>query len=339
MDRAVPPPEHTGSDPALPTLFADMVTQSRLAMVASDLRLPDRPLVFVNDAFVHMTGYRREDSIGRNCRFLQGEETDPETVRAIRDTIARGESEYFEIVNYRADGSRFWNGLHIGPVTDAAGERALYFGAQSDVTSQVEARANEQLRTRELVHRMGNLLAIVNVMVRTAAKGGGEDALRAALEDRLQALSRSNELVTPRIREEVAHGVTAYRRQVALHDVLRTVLTPIAPDGRITLEGPAIDLLQSDITNVALVVHELATNALKHGALSNSAGHIAIDWRVEGDRTHIDWHERDGPPVGPPGRKGMGTRLLDTVARGSHRPDAGLEHHVEGVRYRFDAGA
>ena len=313
-------------------LFRDMVAQSRLAMVASDLSKPDRPLVFVNDAFVTMTGFSREASIGRNCRFLQGPDTDPETVRAIRETIAQGEDGYFELLNYRHDGTRFWNGLHIGPLDDAEGRPTLYFGAQRDVTREREARDAEALRAREIAHRMGNLLAIVTTMVRSSARGEGEEALRSALEQRLLALARSNALVTP-----VPNVDADMTTRVPVATVLRTVLEPIALPARVALEGPAVDLVASDVANVALVVHELATNALKHGALSNEAGRVALSWRDAGERIEIDWLETGGPPYAAGPRRGMGTRLLTAIARGSHRADAGIRGTADGMSFRFDA--
>lgn len=316
-----------------PGLFSDIVAQSHLSMTVSDMTLPDRPLVYVNDAFVSMTGYGRDEVLGHNCRFLQGADTDESAVALVRETIARGEDGYFELLNYRRDGSAFWNGLHIGPVRDGRGETVRYFGAQRDVSGEVEARRAEALRTRELAHRMGNQLAIVNVMVRTAAEGEGEAALRHALGQRLQALASSNALVTP----VPGRNSDASTR---LDTLLRVVLAPIATADRFAFEGPGRAAIHaSATTNVALVAHELATNALKHGALSNGSGRVFIDWREENGRVLIDWREEGGPPVRPPERSGMGTRLLRTILRGSLRADAALDHRPEGLIYRFDAEA
>ena len=316
--------------------FANMVRQSRLAMVATDLRLPDRPLVFVNDAFVSMTGYRRDEVLGRNCRFLQGPSTDSDTVRAIRETIEAGETGYFELRNYRRDGTAFWNGLHIGPAErDPDGGPSLYFGAQRDVTVEVEAREGNVLRARELTHRMGNLLAIVNAIVASSARGGGEDALRAAVRERLRALSLSNALVAPDV-DGSATGT------VPVSALVETVLAPIADDERFDVEGPDVEVAHGDVTNLALVLHELATNALKHGALSNERGSVKVSWRREDGRTLLDWNETGGPaPEEAPGhgaRRGMGSKLLKTILQGSRRPDAVYDLAPEGVTYRFDIG-
>ncbi|WP_277554101.1 PAS domain S-box protein [Halobaculum limi] len=104
----------------------------------------DQPLTYVNDAFVEITGYEREDVLGQNCRFLQGEETDPKPVQRIHDAIEAGEAVSVELRNYRNDGSAFWNYLEISPVYDDTGELTHYIGFQSDVTAKRQAQ--EQLR-------------------------------------------------------------------------------------------------------------------------------------------------------------------------------------------------
>jgi PAS domain S-box-containing protein len=100
----------------------------------SDLRLPDNPLVYVNRGFMENTGYSREDSIGRNCRYLQGPDTDPDAVAKIRRTIAERRSCVVELLNYRQDGSSFWNRLSLTPLRNSSNEVTHYIGVQSDVT-------------------------------------------------------------------------------------------------------------------------------------------------------------------------------------------------------------
>ncbi len=118
-----------GTDP-----FAAAVRATRMPMVISDPRLPDNPIVFVNDAFCRLAGYPREEIVGRNCRFLQGPETDPETVAQIRAAVKNREPVRLDILNYRKTGQTFWNRLLMAPVWDAAGELAYFFASQVDVT-------------------------------------------------------------------------------------------------------------------------------------------------------------------------------------------------------------
>jgi sigma-B regulation protein RsbU (phosphoserine phosphatase) len=102
----------------------------------ADARLPDRPLTYVNDGFERMTGYSVAETLGRNCRFLQGRDTDPAAVAAIAAALRENRECLVEILNYRKDGTPFWNRLSITPVRDSGGEVTHFIGIQSDVTSR-----------------------------------------------------------------------------------------------------------------------------------------------------------------------------------------------------------
>jgi PAS domain S-box-containing protein len=121
--------------------------EASLPLTLSDPSQDDNPLVFVNDAFEETTGYEADDILGQNCRFLQGPETDPETVAALREHIEAEESYMTEIKNYRQDGSTFWNQLDITPIYDEDGTLLRYLGSQSDIT---EAYRNREIRRQLL---------------------------------------------------------------------------------------------------------------------------------------------------------------------------------------------
>ncbi|KQP60668.1 MULTISPECIES: PAS domain-containing protein [unclassified Methylobacterium] len=114
--------------------FPAAVRATRMPMVITNPRLPDNPIVFVNEAFCRLTGYDREEILGRNCRFLQGGETDPDDVARLREALAVPRAVEMDIRNYRKDGTPFWNRLLLAPVTDAAGALAYFFASQLDVT-------------------------------------------------------------------------------------------------------------------------------------------------------------------------------------------------------------
>lgn len=99
-----------------------------------DVRRPDRPIIYVNRGFEHLTGYSREESIGRNCRFLQGPGTDRNVVERIRHATRHGEDLIVDLLNYRKNGSQFWNRLSLKPVRNAAGDLTHIIGIQSDIT-------------------------------------------------------------------------------------------------------------------------------------------------------------------------------------------------------------
>ena len=120
---------HQSHDP-----FASAVRATRMPMVVTNPRLPDNPIVFVNDSFCRLTGHAREEIIGRNCRFLQGPDTSREDVAAIRAAIAEERSIEVDIRNHRRDGTAFWNRLLLAPVHDEAGTLTYFFASQLDVT-------------------------------------------------------------------------------------------------------------------------------------------------------------------------------------------------------------
>ncbi|EWH02858.1 hypothetical protein Q427_06455 [Halomonas sp. BC04] len=107
-------------------------------VVIADARQPELPIIYVNAAFEQITGYTRDEVIGRNCRFLQGSNTDPGTRKAIRQALQAHRKLHVTLLNYRKDGTPFWNDLYISPVHDDRGEVSHYIGVQSDISTQRE---------------------------------------------------------------------------------------------------------------------------------------------------------------------------------------------------------
>ncbi|GAB5407049.1 MAG: hypothetical protein Aurels2KO_52800 [Aureliella sp.] len=110
----------------------------------ADARATDRPLIYVNEGFTRLTGYSVEETVGTNCRFLQGPETDAETVKVIRNAVSANRKCDVELLNYKKDGTPFWNHLSITPILDAAGLTTHFIGVQSDITRR--RRAEDNLR-------------------------------------------------------------------------------------------------------------------------------------------------------------------------------------------------
>lgn len=122
-----------GTDP-----FVAAVRATRMPMIITNPRLPDNPVVFANNAFCRLSGYPRDEILGRNCRFLQGPESDPATVQRIREAVERVEPLEIDILNHRKDGETFWNRLLMAPVFDTEGVLAYFFASQVDVTIERE---------------------------------------------------------------------------------------------------------------------------------------------------------------------------------------------------------
>src|SRR3954466_13189019 len=120
-------------------MTAPALVASQVSLPLSDPRRPDDPLARVNPAFELMTGYEADDVVGRNCRFLQGPGTDREAVAQGRGALQRGEAVRAELLNYRKDGTPFWNAFTISPVVDGEGVLTHFVGVQTDITARVIA--------------------------------------------------------------------------------------------------------------------------------------------------------------------------------------------------------
>ncbi|MCU0984039.1 MAG: histidine kinase famiy protein [Acetobacteraceae bacterium] len=151
-------------------LFFEAVAVTRMPMVVTDPFQTDNPIVFVNQAFCDLTGYRPAEVLGRNCRFLQGPDTDRAVVARIRLAVAERRVVSAEIMNYRKDGSAFWNALFISPLVDRSGKLRYFFASQLDVSRRHDAE--EALRqaqkmealgqfTGSIAHDFNNLLQVI----------------------------------------------------------------------------------------------------------------------------------------------------------------------------------
>lgn len=147
-----------GSDP-----FAAAVRATRMPMVITDPQQADNPIIYVNDAFVTLTGYARDEIVGRNCRFLQGPETNLADVARVREAIERRVTIEIDLKNHRKDGTAFWNRLLVSPVFDPDGTLTYFFASQYDVTLEKERlvllqrdrdalEAESERRSLELIH-------------------------------------------------------------------------------------------------------------------------------------------------------------------------------------------
>ncbi|MFB6352990.1 MAG: bacterio-opsin activator domain-containing protein [Halobacteriales archaeon] len=161
--------------------------EAPVGITISDPDRPDNPLIYANEAFERVTGYPAAEVVGRNCRFLQGAETDPEAVAALREAIDAAEPVTVELVNYTRDGEPFWNEVTVAPLRDAEGRVTNYVGFQVDVTQRKEAQlalADERERLDRLVDRINGLLADVTALL---MHGVDREQTEQAIVDRVAA--------------------------------------------------------------------------------------------------------------------------------------------------------
>ena len=276
------------------------VERTRMPMVVSDPRQPDNPIVLANQAFLDLTGYRGEEVIGRNCRFLQGPETAPEAIEAIRRGV-KSDAPHItvELLNYRKDGSSFWNQLSVSPVHDEHGQLLYHFASQKDVTARRRAEALEQaerLLLKEVDHRALNALALVQSIMRLT-KADTVERYSISVRGRVDALAR-------------AHRTLADSgwRGAELADIVAMEGEAAEVAASVDATGPAAMLPAALVQPLTLVLHEFMINAARHGGPAHG-GRVAVRWERDPEQLTIRWAE-DGLPGRPDVREhGIGLSL------------------------------
>nr|WP_091713918.1 PAS domain-containing protein [Methylobacterium phyllostachyos] len=172
--------------------FIAALEVSRQPMVVTDPRLPDNPIVFANRAFLELTGYAAGEILGRNCRFLQGPDTDPAAIALVRDALAERKELKVQLLNYRKDGAPFWNELYLSPVFDGAGELVNYFASQFDVTSTRRGEAAQE-RLPAIERRLADAQRQLRITLTAAGVAGTWDwdipGKRLHVDDRFALLN------------------------------------------------------------------------------------------------------------------------------------------------------
>ncbi|MCX7284176.1 MAG: PAS domain-containing protein [Novosphingobium sp.] len=311
--------------------FAQAMAQTHLAICLCDPHQDDMPVVFANRAFIKLSGYEEHEILGRNCRFLQGPKSDRQTIARIRSSLRNEEVLVVEILNYRKDGSTFWNALHLGPVYNADGKLIYFLGSQWDVSDVRAARAEERHAremARELSHRMKNMFAVIGGIVNFTGRVRGIETEAREINDRIQALGRAYETTLD----------DSHRGTVEVGQAIRAVLAPYDPGStRIRFEGNGLRSDFASVSVLGLALHELAVNAARHGALSQENGYVTVAWQrnigEHGPAIRIDWSEHGNPAADQAtgrnlsGSDGIVDRMLDMARGGIVREwgEAGLK--------------
>ena len=193
----------------------------------SDLRLPDSPIVYANEGFARLTGYGVGEVVGRNCRFLQGPDSDPETIGRLRDAQSRGAACSVDILNYRKDGTPFWNRLSITPVRGAGGELTHYVGVQSDITARKRAEEELARANRRMAQSLEAAAEIQRSLLPTSMPDvpGVEfawtfDPCYELAGDSLDVFRIDDEHLALYVLDVVGHGVPAALLSVTLAQIL-----------------------------------------------------------------------------------------------------------------------
>ena len=235
-----------------------------------------------------------------------------------------------EAIAERPDGIRVPFIPYPTPLHDSAGVLVGAINMLVDISERKKAEEQQALLVRELHHRVKNTLASVQaIMSSTARSSTTIDEFQQAFIGRISALARTHLLLTEDLRQSAD-----------FRDLLRSELD-VYDDGsgrRIKLKGPEVGLPSDLAVPVGMAIHELTTNAAKHGALSLIGGSVEVTWSVsieaEGSKLGFHWVERNGPPVSPPAREGFGSRLLEKVLRSQTNAEVTADFNPDGLRVR-----
>jgi two-component sensor histidine kinase len=241
--------------------------------------------------------------------------------------LQRGEPWSGDINLRRRDGSTFVGHVSDAPVYDDAGRLVAIVGISYDISERKAAEEKQALLVRELHHRVKNTLTTVQaIMGSTARTAQPTEEFQRAFSARIASLARTHSLLTD-----------ARWQAISFEELLRAELEPY-DDGtgkRIFLDGSPIELPSDLAVPIGMAVHELTTNAAKHGALGELGGRIEVRWSVTiGDSRHLRWvwNEHDGPPVQLPTREGFGSRLLNRVLTVQTGADVNIAYDPDGLR-------
>jgi PAS domain S-box-containing protein len=270
--------------------------------------------------------------IGWSEAYLPPEDR-PRVMAAIAESIAAKSPFHMEHRARRADGSVGWMSSRAVPLLDETGDVTGWFGAASDITERKQMEEHLRLVVHELNHRVKNNLAMTQAMAAQTFRDQNDGgAAQAAFTARLVALARANDLLTG----ERWVGASLQR-------VLEQALEPYGGEQqeRCLIDGPPVTLSSKTALSVALATHELATNAVKHGAWSRAEGRISVTWRVDdtdsGERLRLQWRENGGPPVAAPARRGFGSRLVERGLSAEMGGEVKLDFRPEGLICTIDA--
>jgi PAS domain S-box-containing protein len=243
----------------------------------------------------------------------------PDDWRLLEQAVARmsksARNQYTEFRVLRSNGETRWCTGTAAPSVDATGRVVRISGVTIDVTDRKEAEERQNLLAREVDHRARNALAVIQSIIRLTRAKSVEEYV-AAIEGRIKALARAHTLLSDS-RWDGADLATLVGEELA----------PYRTGDKVTMKGPDVSLQPSTAQGLALALHELATNAAKHGALSSVTGRVGLAWQLLPDALVLSWAESGGPPTAAPATRSFGLRVIR----------ASIEQQLEGeVTFDWD---
>jgi PAS domain S-box-containing protein len=309
--------------------LAAIVSSSSSAIMSLSL---NNTILSWNPAATKLFGYPLSEAIGRSVRILFPDEASEEfdTVNA---SVRSGETVQRDAVRRRKDGKLIDVAVTITPMYSDSNNLIGFSSIARDISERKKREKEIEFLIQELSHRSKNLLAVVQaVAAQIALHSNNFDEFRTRFAQRLQAISQSQDLL-------VGHQW----QRAAVTDIVGSQLSPFVDikSSRVEMKGPNLRLTAKAVYSISLALHELATNAVKYGALSVPDGKVSIHWNDRGReneprRFSMTWRESDGPPVSPPSRTGFGHVVIQHLAAESLNGEVAIDFAAGGFSWRLD---
>jgi PAS domain S-box-containing protein len=282
----------------------------------------------VNSSVEGLFGYKPEELIGDNVKILMPEPYQSEHDRYWRNYRASGQNKIIgiarEVVGRRKDETVFPMDLAVSEMPIGNGH--LFMGLIRDITERKQIEIQRDLLVAELSHRVKNTLATVIAIAQQTFGQKPDLQDKANFEGRIRALAKTHSRLAD------SHWAGAL-----LRDVVQDEVSPHKDNFNVLLDGPVVMLVPKQVLSLGMAIHELVTNAVKHGALSVPTAKVLIDWRVDDEnRIHVNWIEQDGPAVQPPKKSGFGRLLLERGLAQELRGNVKLDFRQSGLKCAID---
>jgi PAS domain S-box-containing protein len=316
--------------------FRAVAENSQDAIVTKDL---NGIITSWNKGAERIFGYEADEVIGKPISLLIPAERHDEEP-AILERIRCGQRiEHYETVRRRKDGGLIDISLTVSPLADASGTIVGASKIARDITDKKRAQIRQELLLREMGHRVKNAFTLVNGIVGLSARYAKPQNLASDIQARLAALARAHDLTGPSLLSAESQETQSMPLR-ALIDAIFAPYLDSSPSGhsrRLSVVGPDVLVHQTSITSLALVLYELATNAVKCGSLSLPTGSVQITLSLVNDKFELEWSERGGPRCEAPSYEGFGSNLVRRVVADQFRGEVVYDWDAEGLVVRLMA--
>ena len=272
--------------------------------------LPDGYHDYYNARWYEFTGVPAGSTDGEEWNGMFHPDDQERAWAVWRTSLRTGDPYHIEYRLRHHSGEYRWTIGRALPLRDEDGRIIRWIGTCTDVHEAKQYAEKNEILTRELSHRIKNIFAVISGLIGLSARGdASQKEFAVSLQERIAALGRAHEFVRP-------HSEHSGPRDLpdTLHGILREILLPYPAmsEGRISIEGQNVPVDDRGATPLALLIHELATNASKYGALSTGIGQVRLNTSTKDEELILRWQEDGGPKLpGPPERTGFGSRLTE----------------------------